>query len=114
VQLFFRASHVKLWVVFYPRVIQRCVVGHEVEQQLHSAPVQPIAEPIKSLFSPEVGVYFVIGDREAGTADIVFLKIWENLLKLSPPPAILTRHPLASWSRLPNTEKPNPVKARAR
>ena len=75
VELYFRTSHVKLWVLFHPRVIQPRVIGYEVKQQSHSAFVQPAAKPLESHFPTEVGVHFVAGDREAGTADIVLPKI---------------------------------------
>jgi hypothetical protein len=73
--------------------------------------VEPLIEALQRLVSPDLRVHSIPCDREAGTANVFLLKVWQHLLEFSLPLAVLPRYPSPRIPGLPYAEKPNPVEA---
>ena len=58
------ALHVEFRMRAHPRMIERGVIGHEVEHEPHAAPGQPRPEPRERVGAAEVAVNDVLPDGE--------------------------------------------------
>ena len=107
------SSNVVLGVALDPRVVQRGVIGDEVEHEPKTALPEAVAQPGQRRIPAEARVHRVAGDREPGAGDVVIAEVRQRLLELFPPLGILPRCPLPGLSRSPDAEEPDPVEPHA-
>ena len=105
------AGDEELRVRIHPRVVQRHVVGHEVEHQPQAASAQPLAQPRQCRIAAQGRMHAVAADGEAGAGDVFFVQVGKRALELAPPVALAARHALPRRPGLPDAEQPDPVEA---
>ena len=96
-------------MVLDPGVIQRRVVGDEVEHQPQTAVSEPLAEPGESGISAQGRMHRVAGDGEPGAGDVLLAQVGQGLLELSPPLGIAPGDLLPGRAGLPDAQEPDPV-----
>ena len=68
-----------------PRMIERRVVGHEVEHQPQAALRSRSRSRASAASPPRSAMHGVAGDREPGTGDVLLAQVRQRLLELPPP-----------------------------
>src|SRR6516164_8496885 len=90
------------------------MVGYEVEEQTHPSLMDATAETLQSGIPAKIGMNRVRLDCKTRAANIVVREVGQQTLIFASPVGILQRDLASGFSRLPNTEKPNPVEAALR
>ena len=96
-------------MVLDPGVIERRVVGDEVEHQLQAAVPEPVAEPGEGLVAAQGGMRRIAGDREPGARDILVAQVGQRRLELPPPFGVGPGDLLPGLAGPPDAQEPDPV-----
>ena len=98
-------------MVLDPGVIQRRVVGDEVEHQPQAAVAEPLAEPGQGGVAAQGRMHRVAGDGEPGAGDVLVAQVGQRLLELPPPLGVAPGDALSGRAGLPDAQEPDPVEA---
>src|SRR5262245_21107502 len=110
-QIHFGPGEIVLGMALHPDMIETGMIGHEIEHEPEPALFESLAYPGKHRIATQAAMDCVIGDREAGTGDVILLQVRQSVLELSAPFRIGTRYALSCQAGLPVTEEPRPVEA---
>jgi len=108
------SADVMLGMVFHPRMIQTGVVRDEIEEQPQATCAQSLAQTGQCRIASELVVNRVAGDGEARAGDVFFAQVRQCLFKFLAPLRSGARDSLPCLTRLPDTQKPDPVEAHLR
>src|SRR5688572_30963769 len=98
-------------MILDPRVVERGVIGDEVEHQPQIPFAQALAQARERNVATETGMYRIGGDREARSCDVVLRKIGQGVLELLAPLAIGARYLLPRQSGRPDAQQPDPIES---
>ena len=110
-ELLLASVNVKFRMLLNPGMVERRVVGDEIEQQSEPAFMQAAAKPFKSGIAAKIRMNDVRFDGEERPANIPIPKVWKECLKLGAPGGVLQRDLSAGGSSLPHAKKPHPIEA---
>src|SRR5438477_4265950 len=108
-QVVVAAMHIELRPLANPRMIERRVVGDEVQHQAQVAFGEPLAKELERAGAAEVTVHDVLADGEWRAGDVVRREVGENLAIFVLPLGLAQRDPSPGLPCLPNAEQPDPV-----
>ena len=108
------ALDVEIGMRLGPRMIERGVVGHEIEHEPQAARGEPGAERGQRRLAAQRLVDLVGADGEARSADIVLRQIRQRRPELGLPGRIAARYGPARRARPPHAQEPDPVEAATR
>ena len=111
-ELLFGASEVELRMLLNPRMVHRCVIGYEVQEQPHTTLPESFTQASERLVSTVVGVDFILLNRKTRTTDVFFPTIGQEFPILSLPCLSLARNLSTGSPCLPNAKEPYPVEPR--
>lgn len=97
---------------FDPEVIECDVIGDKVEHETNAALLQPGTQASQCRISAQIAVHGIPGDREAGTANVLFAQIGKRLLEFLTPLRMRPGDFVRGRAGLPDTEEPDPVETR--
>jgi hypothetical protein len=96
-----------------PGMLERGVVGDEVEHEPHPARGEALAEARERRRPAEVPVHDVVAHGEGRATDVVRRRVGQELA-VEVPPLGEPGDPASGLARLPDPEEPDPVEARGR
>jgi hypothetical protein len=97
-----------------PGMIERHVVGHEIEHQPQAALLQARPQARQRAVAAEEPVNGVAGNRKTGSGDVVIAKVRERFAKFGEPFGVAARHALGGCAGLPDAQQPDPIEPKAR
>src|SRR5262245_46538532 len=84
-QIHFGPREIVLGMALHPDMIETGMIGHEIEHEPEPALLEPFAYPAKRRIPTQAAMDCVIGDREAGTGDVILLQVRQSNLEFSAP-----------------------------
>ena len=105
------ALDVEIGMRLRPRMIERGMVGHEVEHEPQAARRKPGAERRQRRLPAQRLIDLIGADGEARSADVVLRQIRQRRPELGLPGQVAARHGSAGRARLPHAQEPDPVEA---
>ena len=108
------ALDVEIGMRLRPRMIERGMIGHEIEHEPQTARGEPGAERGQRRLAAQRLVDLIGADGEARSADIVLRQIRQRRPELGLPGRVAARYGPAGRARLPHAQEPDPVEAATR